>query len=367
MRFASLQILRFIAALAVVVHHLLMHFDTDMHVPALHWKGDFGVDIFFVISGFIISLATLRTHDPMRFMAKRFARILPNYWTFTLCVFLVGLVAPGLLSHPSTNPLDLLRSLLFVPYPNPAGLYQPILFVGWTLNYEMFFYVVYALFMAAFRQRWIFIPALIIAFMLLASLHFAAPPANGALAFYTSGLILEFSAGIVLHHFFHRRDYRPLPYGAALLPIGLVVSAALDQIPLTDSRAFVLGIPALLTVAGALSWQPRSTRLVTLLVLGGDASYAMYLTHPFIVNGFTKAAMHTIGNGPLALAGTGIAAIALSVVAGLVVYLGFERPAHNWVSLNKRHKSLVGLTMVNAQEPSPPEPVAETTADSPAG
>ena len=347
MRFDSLQILRFVTALSVVVHHLLMHFETDMHMPAFPWRSDFGVGTFFVISGFIISLATLRTQDPKRFMAKRFARILPTYWSFTLCVFLLGLAAPGLLSHPSTNPLDLVRSLLFVPYPNSAGLWQPILFVGWTLNYEMFFYVAYALFMAVFRQRRLFIPALVIAFTLLAMLHFAAPPANGVLAFYTSGLILEFCTGIALHRFFHGRGYRPLPYGVSLIPIGLVLLVALGQIPLTDTRAFVLAIPALLTGAGALSWQPRPARLVRLLVLGGDASYAIYLTHPFVVSGLTKAAMHTVGNGPLAVAGTGIAVIVMSVVVGLLVYLGFERPAHDW--LNGPRKTLAGIESGKAE------------------
>ena len=68
MRLQSLQILRLLAALAVVVHHLLLHFDTDMHAPALHVTADFGVDIFFVISGFIISLSTRRTYDPAFFM-----------------------------------------------------------------------------------------------------------------------------------------------------------------------------------------------------------------------------------------------------------------------------------------------------------
>ena len=343
MRLQSLQILRLLAALAVVVHHLLLHFDTDMHAPALHVTADFGVDIFFVISGFIISLSTRRTYDPAFFMAKRFARILPTYWSLTLCVFLLGLIAPSLLSHPSTDLLDLLRSLLFLAYPNSAGIYQPILFVGWTLNYEMFFYISFAFFMAIIPRRRYVIPSLISFFLILSVLHFSSLSSNGAFGFYSSGLILEFCGGIALQQFFAQRDYAPLPFGALLLPVGFIASALLNQLQLDDDRAFILGIPAMLTVAGAVSWKPNPTRLIRLLVLGGNASYAMYLTHPFLVSGCTKFAMHFMGNGPLSLAVTGVATVGLSIVVGIVFYRFIECPAHDWllVKLGDRQKVAV--------------------------
>ena len=338
MRFPSLQVLRFLAALTVVVHHLVMHYDIDMHV-FVRWTSDFGVDVFFVISGFIISLTTLRRQNPAQFMLRRFARIVPTYWSLTCCVFFIGLLSPSLLSHASADTVDLLRSLFFLAYPNPAGIYQPVLFVGWTLNYEMFFYVSFALCMAVFTERrWVGI-AVIVLFVTLAALHFVDPAANnGVWNFYTSGLILEFCGGIALHRFFHQRDYKPLPYGAALLPIGLLTLMGLNQIELEDARAFVLGIPAILTVAGALSWRPRPSRALQLMVLGGDASYTIYLIHPFVVNGLTKFAMLTLGNGTPALLATGCAAIAASVIIGVAIYRGFELPAYEWLTRRSRRR-----------------------------
>ena len=107
--------------------------------------GGAGVDIFFVISGFIMVYTTMdREITPWSFMADRIARIVPAYWAATLGVFFLALVAPSLLQTSHMQWGELFKSLVFVPFRKANGLVQPVLFVGWTLNYEMFFYLMFA-------------------------------------------------------------------------------------------------------------------------------------------------------------------------------------------------------------------------------
>ena len=122
----SIQLLRFLAALAVI----------GVHLPLIN-AGGFGVDIFFFISGFIISYVTIRGRD--HFLLKRIIRVVPIYWLLTFGVFGLAAIAPTLLNNTTADLVHLAKSLFFVPFDkNGSGLF-PVLFVGWTLNYEMFF------------------------------------------------------------------------------------------------------------------------------------------------------------------------------------------------------------------------------------
>ena len=105
------------------------------------------MDLFFVISGFVIfSLTEHQVIGPRRFLLDRLARIAPLYWLATLLAFTA--VSLGLpLYGCSSDPLLLLKSLLFIPAYSPNGHLWPTLLLGWTLNYEMFFYLLFAVFL----------------------------------------------------------------------------------------------------------------------------------------------------------------------------------------------------------------------------
>ena len=139
------------AALLVVFVHL------DELLPRLGLPlfGGAGVDIFFVISGFIMVHTTMDRDDvtPWSFMAGRISRIVPAYWVATFAVFGIALVAPSLLRTPHLPVGELLQSLAFIPFVKDSGLTQPLLFVGWTLNYERFFYLVFAMGLGSSPRR----------------------------------------------------------------------------------------------------------------------------------------------------------------------------------------------------------------------
>lgn len=127
-RIDSIQLLRAVAAIAVVTQHVPIPIFGD---------GLWGVDLFFVISGFIMCHATARSGR--NFFLKRIIRIVPLYWLGTLFIYALALTLPQLLNTTTANPVDLLKSLLFIPFIK-GGIPVPIVFQGWTLNYEMFFY-----------------------------------------------------------------------------------------------------------------------------------------------------------------------------------------------------------------------------------
>lgn len=135
----SLQILRGIAALLVVFYHARLVFDIphDSWFYALSGIGYAGVNLFFIISGFIMCYTTDRRTGPLKFMGRRLVRIAPLYWLILL--FHAGF-------HSLTDPQTYL-SMLFIPLSvqSPPFLGFAAWTVGWTLNYEMFFYPVFAL------------------------------------------------------------------------------------------------------------------------------------------------------------------------------------------------------------------------------
>ena len=143
----AIQYLRGIAALMVVVVHI------PVQLSRMGFNGDWpeflniGVDIFFVISGFIMWTTTFDGRVGVaQFLSRRLVRIAPLYWALTSITVLVMLAAPTLVQSGKLDLQHVITSYLFVASQHPVTqLMEPILVPGWTLNYEMFFYVVFAL------------------------------------------------------------------------------------------------------------------------------------------------------------------------------------------------------------------------------
>ena len=141
-----IQYLRGIAALMVVWHH------SSSQIPALNRffpgsSGAHGVDLFFVISGFIMAVTTTGAGlTPLQFLRRRVVRVVPLYWILTLAMVGLALVAPSLFRTLKVTADTLVQSLLFIPHFSTSFTDKawPLLVPGWTLNYEMYFYVILA-------------------------------------------------------------------------------------------------------------------------------------------------------------------------------------------------------------------------------
>jgi peptidoglycan/LPS O-acetylase OafA/YrhL len=321
----NIQVLRALAAGLVVFVHLEVFLRAFGLVPFGHG----GVDLFFVISGFIMVYTTRRKPlGPGAFLLNRFVRIAPLYWTLTAAVYAVALVAPSLLGATSKDPVQLCESLLFVPFRKSNGLIQPVLFVGWTLNYEMFFYALFAVgLLDPKRERGVL--AVIAALGALVVLGRVLPSSGAAYTFYTDPVVLEFGFGMGLALCANRLRVNTRGARAATLVLGALALSTLVTcwyfLPGVH-RVFKYGIPAAVIVAVAVTLHQsgRSLSKRGLLALG-NASFALYLTHPFVAQAAQKVGARAGLNPLTGMLGAGLT-FAVVCLVGLGAHLVLERP-----------------------------------------
>ncbi|WP_036266289.1 acyltransferase [Methylobacterium sp. 10] len=301
--YRSIQALRFVAALLVMAFHLA---DGNFIVGAV------GIDIFFVISGFIMGTIGVG-ETPSTFLAKRIIRVVPLYWAVTL--FLSAVSVLGVFSRITVDPPSLAKSLLFIPYFEAGGDLWPIVPVGWTLNVEMLFYALFAA--GLFLGTPIRFAAASLALLALAGAVFQ--PSDAILRQWTTPLLLEFAAGLAL-----ATRVRPsgIGKGLAMLGIGVIWLGELASLGIYDQyyRLLTWGVPAFLIVCGALAIEragrwPSGLRA---LEIGGDASYSLYLLHGIVIS----AAAKILGTTLTAKVATAMIAILMALVS----YRLFERP-----------------------------------------
>ncbi len=315
----GIQYLRAVAALAVMLFHAAERSDVNFAIGAA------GVDVFFVISGFIMAVIShRRPQTPAAFLKDRFLRIAPVYWIVT-SVMILG-AAAGLFPNLVLDPLHVLGSYIFLPVASPnGGALWPVLVQGWTLNYEMFFYASFAA--TLFVPDRFRLPLLGLGFVGLVMTALMTDAPFPLLGFYGAPLILEFLAGVGLGRLW-LRDTIP----GAEAGFGLIVAAMLGF-----STIFVLNLPfgtwicgplAVIVVIGILSLEREQT-LPKLPLLGylGDASFSIYLWHTLAISVVVKF-------GALAgMEGWGLAwASAVAGTAfGVIAYEAIERPLQHLI------------------------------------
>jgi exopolysaccharide production protein ExoZ len=327
----NVQALRGLAAFLVVFVHLERLAELAGLPPGLTVFGNSGVDVFFVISGLIMVVTTSgRKQTPLGFLRNRATRIVPLYWAITFAVFAVALAAPSLLQSTSADPVHLLKSLAFIPYQRPDGAMHPVVFVGWTLNYEMAFYVIFALGLML-PSRLAGLAALIAVLLAVALAGQVLEPRNPVLAFYTAPMILEFGAGMVLGALLVRgrlpkaRAWGWLAAGVGLTAL-IVMLAGPWLWPQAD-RALMFGAPAVVIVACGLIAERAGLALQQgWIQLLGAASYSTYLTHFFCTQFVTKAAERLVGFGPLLMWALVPVALLLVATVGVLTHRRLELP-----------------------------------------
>jgi len=326
---SGLQMLRGFAAAAVVLHHALEESNgaaTAFSPDFLTSFGASGVDIFFVISGFIILYTSFpagrRPLAPASFLLRRIARIYPMYWICCLCIF--GVMALGFLQNLNLKPEDIVLSLALLPSS------KLIMVISWTLVYEVYFYLVFALTLTS-RSALISAIATTAAMMLL--MLGASALDDGVLKIFLSNpIVCEFVLGLWLAIGFMRMKVLPpfqplVVFGAiALLLAAPVYVAAKDTGGLEGwPRLIAWGLPSFVLVGAFLSLsEPRNAWQRSLVYLG-DASYSLYLTHIFVMLGYSfflrKTALAVV---PQIIVVPIIILIAL--IVGVVAHSAVEKP-----------------------------------------
>jgi len=334
----SLQALRAVAAALVVCFHgawWLNH--SGIAMPMATNVLCIGVDIFFVLSGYVMMmLADHGDFGPLiaaRFLGRRLARIVPSYWVATT-VFAVLL--PGLVVLP-----NLMKSYLFIPFFGESGVTEkPFLGAGWTLIYEMAFYAIVSLSLLL-RVR----PVFRLAFVALAlvSVWTADQLAGGTIPLlhhYGDPVIFEFGVGGALYFGLQHIQTSWVVKAAAALSIAvavMLVALNLDGWGNNATHGAVgwIAVSAMTCIGFVLSESIVSWRRAKTVLLVGDASYALYLLNWYLLT-FVDCLVpwKLLGQLPVWLA-SGLylaAALVFCGAAANVVYQRAERPTTKWLN-----------------------------------
>ena len=346
----NLQILRLVAAAMVLYGHLNHEM---LKQPALGARfvpfqpiwWHCGVDVFFVLSGFIMALITrdsfARPGAAARFFRARFIRLVPMYWLFTTLTLLAMVLVPSEMRHHTTDWRQVLGSYLFVPLTlNADGAPRPVMILGWTLNYEMLFYVIFA---AAMRLRRL--PGLIMVAGVVIGLSVLGMLVDLPMPFkvWCDPIILEFLLGILLYGLWRHGGRLPAWAGLAVAAEGFLAMAVFMAGGIANHydayRVIWGGVPAAMIVAGVLMIRERPApgAIKRCFMLGGDASYALYLSHPFVLSGVALLFARTgLVDAPLYMAAAFFACLAFSCVFHLKCERPLQQFARNWLRQGER-------------------------------
>ena len=295
----NLQILRGLAALLVVVDHTIGIINAQNYnnqlLEKFSWSlGALGVTIFFVISGFIMLYSVGDKFggifSVVNFLVKRIIRIVPLYWIFT-----VLMVAKDILSSDSILLDEIIKSLFFIPYiANNSNIFQSIVGPGWTLNYEMYFYLLFSLslfFQKNIGKNLIFI--IFLSIIIIGTLHksiFNVDAPKNIFEFYTDLLTINFALGVLLAKYINYINFKDNGFMNKLWLVIIMFFICLYEIIFyyfykfdTNfiSRVLLSFIAVFIVLIAASTKSSCVDYLSKTGVIIGEASFSIYLSHIF--------------------------------------------------------------------------------------
>ncbi len=286
MKIQSLQVLRALAAWLVVYHHYMQIFhsfnSTSSIGEFLSSRGGFGVDLFFVLSGFMMYLAASRpSTDGWSFFIKRLFRVFPTYWFFTFIIIIAVALIPSAFIYNQYTAYTLIQSLLFIPHESVSGLgVYPVLTVGWTLNYEVLFYSILAICLAVFKRKGIYICCALILLFPIVFYSFD----NVTMSVIKNPKMWQFVFGMAIGYIFLKYkiiEIQLFKTGLISLIAGGIVLSGIVGYGLIHTT-----ISASLIVIGFIlinNLFNEKNLLTQFLIKLGDYSYSTYLAHILVL------------------------------------------------------------------------------------
>lgn len=332
----SIQAIRYAAALLVVLDHGIATYSEKIHATNLvstGWRlGEIGVSIFFAISGFIMLLSHFDDFGAQgsvpRFAWKRITRIYPLYWIASLIYAAKTLLSGGLVTVAT-----LALSLLLIPYPGANGAVEkPVYGLGWTLQYEMFFYAVFAF--SLLFKRTLGIAICVVTFLIgVASIGLYGDHAWPVVDYLFRPIVLFFVSGMFVflgwRWLSRRRGEGGFTFSAGGLAIGSILLLGAIYLGAYEwSRPFAWGalfIAALspLVIASFDDTHADSVKANGMRMLG-DATYSLYLTHSFVIGPVARLSSRVWADVPLAV--YLIVCVIVSTLVAIATYRFVEKP-----------------------------------------
>jgi exopolysaccharide production protein ExoZ len=291
----SLQAMRGFAATCVMFFHGTQIIQRETGYTYLHniFMGGFmGVDIFFVLSGFIIFYTSRpESFDAGTFLKRRFVRVYPIYWLVTIGLIVIYLMSPSPGQEYKSSFTVILNSFTLFPQK------QYVLGVAWTLTYEIIFYLVFAL-TCSISIKIFYYTFFAWGIVILATYFLNIQSSVPALNALINPVILNFSFGCILVYLY--KKHRTFRYWQWVATAGIILLAGAwllyyvvvnnDKTAFTSgiSRVYLFGIPSAGLIFGLLYFnQPIPKLLVTI----GDASYSLYLIHGSVLSLLIRVAL----------------------------------------------------------------------------
>ncbi|HVY14996.1 MAG TPA: acyltransferase [Rhodopila sp.] len=321
----GVQALRAAAALMVVAYHAVDQWTTHRtgYPPGDLWpNGSAGVDVFFVISGLVMTISVQRNqnrpHPAWSFARDRLIRIVPLYWIVTTLKIAAVVALPALATRTRLDPLYVAGSYALLPVHDWTGTLRPVLPVGWTLTYEMFFYILVTVALCV-RMPLERVCAPILAIVAVLGV---VGPDNG----FANTIVLEFLAGVAIGRLMERLQQMSLTLASALGVCGFGV-LVVAPLPNGDLRPLIWGVPAALLVVAVVAAEAALRRVTPRwLLAAGNASYATYLTHGFVVPAVYLVIGHISNNNEAGLAAMIALSLLLSAAGGQITHVVLEQP-----------------------------------------
>lgn len=340
----GIQALRFIAAFAVVILHCTFYTQERLAPHfTLFTPGAAGVRLFFVISGFVMIASSHRLEGtPLGwrvFAAKRVVRIVPMYWLVTTFKLLTLLAAPAVVLHSVLEWDFIAKSYAFIPELNKDGEIHPLLGVGWTLNFEMFFYLLFGIALSLRIAPLLFITPFLAGLSILSLYRDPSWPVP--LQFWADPIVLDFLAGMILATLTRRGIRMPVALGWIAASLGCIyLFSWLPRPGPFGSLSFSLAqtLAATLVVAGTVSIEEKiGPRLPKWILTMGGASYVLYLIHPLIAPAGPVVMNRLHLNAPWLSV---FVSLTLAMVAAMLAYRFIEQPLTRRVNRFARAKGL---------------------------
>ena len=356
--YTGIQALRFVAAMLVVLAHSTAMVNERMHLDMFKWRAGWsGVDIFFVISGFVMAISSRtllqRANGWKIFITRRLIRIVPLYWVATTLKLATIIALPALALDSPLELWNTIASYLFIPtFDDTSLLAAPLLKVGWTLNYEMFFYAIFTLALFLGKSPLKFTAAI---FAIAVAVNLFSTPKFPYAYGFLEPILMEFVMGMLVaklcmrvnninagvntglniglnigaKNFFDKllQYISTTKAGAIIGAVAVVISFAImfncAEQPMWWRWAY-WGIPSMVIVLVAALGEPALRKVMPkILATLGDSSYSLYLFHTFTVPLLgTLMLKLKLAQPTLALA----ACIVISPLVCLAIYAWFELP-----------------------------------------
>ncbi len=286
--YETIQVTRFICALVVMILHTAFYTSERLDSKTFHYDQGFqGVKLFFIISGFVMIISSESLMGNQKawsiFAIKRIIRIVPIYWIMTTYKLIILIFASSLIYHARLDYGFILKSYFFIPAFNVDGSLEPFYGVGWTLNYEMFFYLLFTVALLVRVRPIVFMSIILIPLSVLSIYRTSNWPA--AVSFYANPIILNFLYGMIAGQLIINGKKLSQRLAIPLIVICLlyIFIPRIGIISGIPSNNVIVSIASFLLIYGAASIENFwGKKIPAQLIYLGGASYSLYLIHPSV-------------------------------------------------------------------------------------